>query len=488
VGRESRISSTTAGSSTASSGGSHTTDSSVSRSQAKPSLLQQHPSLAGSSWQAARAGGALPPRAAPPVLRVKALGKASGSGSAASSSQSQATKGAAAAPDASRVGWAASLRNAAKATAVAAVADHKPSSAATVGWSASLREKAAQADSIGHAHDTAADLLGSSVRRLYERQKLKITEDTLPVFTNSDLLEKPTKLDSGVYNTVYAVKLEDSEGHAFDAVFKPLGSHEDGWAAHRMGIPRDDPQIAMRNLATLSYAGRLGLDVIPDTRLGVLSPGQEGAKLGLVMERASGNAAASTTPSVFKRGDVVREVTKLQLLDHLTGQGDRHCGNYFIDVGSDHSAKVRGIDNDQAFGAKLTSPDGIKYVKDTAHIGYRGTSLPPVVDCEMASAIHRLSRGDIRRMLGDKLSEPEVKAALARHQGVTQHLAELSDQGRIISPSQWGHPAVQKLLTVENSYAARDRQYALIMQARARALAQQAAQAGPQQGAPEQGP
>ena len=318
---------------------------------------------------------------------------------------------------------------------------------------------------------SAEESLRSSVRLLYEKLNLKITEDTRPDFTNANLVDQPTKLGAGQFHTVFAVKLEGSDGKSFDGVFKPLGAERKGWAAQAMGIPKDDPQVAMRNLATLSYAKKLGIDVIPDTRLAVLSTGPESKKLGLVMARASGTQAAGADPALFGRADVCAELTKLQLLDHLTGQGDRHGGNYFIDAKSGRPARVTGIDNDQCFGAKLTRPDSIRYAKDRAHVGFHGTSLPPVVDREMAAKITALTPGGISQMLGDKLTKPEVQAAIARHQGVTQHLAELSQQGRVISSSKWGRSSVQKLLTPMNSYLARDRERALAVQARLRAQA-----------------
>ena len=53
---------------------------------------------------------------------------------------------------------------------------------------------------------------------------------------------------------------------------------------------------------------------------------------------------------------MIRELTKLQLLDQLTGQGDRHRGNYFVDIqgsGNKVTVKVTGIDNDLCFGSKI---------------------------------------------------------------------------------------------------------------------------------------
>ncbi len=297
---------------------------------------------------------------------------------------------------------------------------------------------------------------------LYQGLNLKVTADTLPTFTNADLVGKPTKLGSGTFNTVYAVQLKKPDGSKFNGVFKPLGNVENGWVAAATGIPKHDPQIAMRNIATLSYAQKLGIDVIPDTRVAVLATDLSGPKLGLVMERASGKPAAEVDAALLDRADVRAEVTKLQLLDHLTGQGDRHGQNFFIDVGADGRAKVTGIDNDQCFGARLTDPNGIKYGKGRTNYGFRGTSLPPVVDTEMAAKIKSLTHDDIRGMLGDKLGSAEVQAAIARHEGVKQHIAKLEAQNLVIAPADWNKPHVTKLLDSGNSYVGRERQNALV--------------------------
>ncbi len=217
----------------------------------------------------------------------------------------------------------------------------------------------------------------------------------------------------------------------------------------------------MRNIATVCYAKKLGLDVIADTRLAVIDTGRGilDPDLGLIMERASGKPAAQTDARLLTRPDVCAEVTKLQLLDHLTGQGDRHDKNYFINIEPNGRAKVMGIDNDQCFGKSLTAPDAIEPF-DTMD-GFHGTALPPVVDTEMADAIDKLTKRDIRWMLGDKLNEAEIKAAISRHQGVKDHIAQLRNADMVIEPEQWGRADVQQLLNAQNSYVGRERERAL---------------------------
>jgi hypothetical protein len=74
-----------------------------------------------------------------------------------------------------------------------------------------------------------------------------------------------------------------------DGVFKPLSNEEGGGVALATGIPRYNPQIAIRNLATLDYSKALGFDVVADTKVALITPpGERQPKLGLMMERAQG--------------------------------------------------------------------------------------------------------------------------------------------------------------------------------------------------------
>ncbi|GKT23835.1 hypothetical protein AVHM3334_12900 [Acidovorax sp. SUPP3334] len=303
-----------------------------------------------------------------------------------------------------------------------------------------------------------------SIDHLYGRLKLKKTAETLPAFTDAQVHTPPTRMGAGKFNTVFAVKLNHPDGSVFNGVFKPLRTKARGFASGMSGIPRDDPQTAMRNLSTLAYAKKLGFDVIVDTRVALLDVGAGPVKpaLGLLMEKARGVPAAKTKSDILNRPQVCAELTKLQLLDHLTGQGDRHLNNYFIHIHGDGRARVTGIDNDQCFGHKLTDPAGIQRVRgDPSRKGFRGTGLPPVVDVDMARAIDALTQDDIRSMLGDKLDEAEVGASIQRLQGVKSHIAQLRKQGRVIGPQAWRQPWVQALLAPENSYVGRQRDRAL---------------------------
>ena len=53
-------------------------------------------------------------------------------------------------------------------------------------------------------------------------------------------------------------------------------------------------------------------------------------------------------------GGLIRGLNRLEWLDLIAGQGDRHGRNYMIDVRSDLTVSVKGIDNDMCFTAYRT--------------------------------------------------------------------------------------------------------------------------------------
>lgn len=292
--------------------------------------------------------------------------------------------------------------------------------------------------------------------RLYRELNLKLTDETKPKFDWSSVRGEMKPLGAGAFNTVYSVPLQKPDGASFKGVFKPLNAFEGGWVAVETGVPPHDPQIAMRNLATCAYAGKLGFDVVPETSVALLDVpdpyGRRQRKLGLVMEQAEGRTIRDTPKSQLDNIELAREVTKLQLLDHLCGQGDRHGNNYFVSTRPDGSVKVTGVDNDQCFGAKLTDPNGIRDDYREGR-GFRGTLMPPVVDRQMADAILGLSNDDLQEMLGSKLSAPEVTAAQQRLAGVQNHIMKLQGEGKVLPQWDW---SVTNHLSFDNSYMVRD--------------------------------
>ncbi len=183
------------------------------------------------------------------------------------------------------------------------------------------------------------------------------------------------ELGKGGLNTVTLVKYNDGT----ERVFKPEAAGRIG--VTRMPLLSDMPmsvQLTTLNLATMRTARAFGLeDTVVKTTAGV-----HDGQYGLFMEKAKGVSAAKftrtktveslansgeytlkdidelkkTNPGEARRitGELMRQTTRLEWLDILAGQGDRHCENFFVHVGKDGNVSVKGIDNDTAFSTTRT--------------------------------------------------------------------------------------------------------------------------------------
>lgn len=200
--------------------------------------------------------------------------------------------------------------------------------------------------------------------------------DIDPGLDDANLVEAH-KLGSGAANTVYSVSYKNGETY----VFKPEAPGRDGMenlVVGDAGAYDDAQQVSQLNIATTKAASALGAeDVMVKTSVGV-----HNGQYGLFMEKAPGATAAD-----FRRGDkagadglssteiqalpaqekqavkagLMRGLNRLQWLDIVTGQADRHAGNYLMEVkrnpeGADEkfAVKVTGIDNDACYSSWRT--------------------------------------------------------------------------------------------------------------------------------------
>jgi len=127
-----------------------------------------------------------------------------------------------------------------------------------------------------------------------------------------------------------------------------------------------------------------------------------------------------------------RDLTKLQWLDCLTGQVDRHGHNYFVetDPAGTTVLGVKGIDNDMAFGAQV----GADRLAGADH----RQPMPKVVDRETFDAFHRLTDSDIDHMCAG-LTPAEIRATKDRLTAIKAQMAEISKApvGVIASLEGW---------------------------------------------------
>jgi hypothetical protein len=149
----------------------------------------------------------------------------------------------------------------------------------------------------------------------------------------------------------------------------------------------------------------------------------------------------------FEDANLRCKLTKLQWLDALTGQIDRHPGNYFIGYDEeDGSLRVWGVDNDMAFG---TRPVDL----DHDELAY-SARLPKVIDQSTFDALIELKPEDIDTACAG-LPAAQIEATKVRLDYIQKKILkfdkpEYPNEGRVLpddSP-EWSSPNVSELLGV----------------------------------------
>jgi hypothetical protein len=125
-------------------------------------------------------------------------------------------------------------------------------------------------------------------------------------------------------------------------------------------------------------------------------------------------------------------LSNLQVLDLITGQVDRHPGNYFIDMNTDTRAVrgVQGIDNDLAFGKNITD------VNQLASSESQAVKLPKVVDSALAQRIlgpPGITPDDVADAVKGLLTTEEIDALKQRYVQVKAHIQSLATQQQLAS-------------------------------------------------------
>ena len=161
-----------------------------------------------------------------------------------------------------------------------------------------------------------------------------------------------------------------------ELVFKPEFDSRIGLSTMVLasgGAYKDTQNTANLNLATQDTAKAFGCEDL----VVKYSVGSHDGQFGFFMEKAKGfsgeemgiknkDEGDGITPAALKtitdpaerskiQGQVAKKLNKLQWLDLITGQGDRHWNNYFVHIDkTTHDVSVKAIDNDASFSANRT--------------------------------------------------------------------------------------------------------------------------------------
>ena len=230
------------------------------------------------------------------------------------------------------------------------------------GARARLRQGAVQgADEIDRGENSLSSLVEAKARGFKPG-------DVDPAADDSNVVESKT-LGSGAAGTTYLLTTKSGG----KLVFKPELDSRIGLGDLMLGKGKaylNAQQTANLNLATQDTARAFGCeDVVVK-----YSVGSHNGQFGIFMEKAKGIPGSGFTrrsssggggipPAELHRiadpaeqakikGAIARKLNQLMWLDLVTGQGDRHWGNYFVHIDrATHEVTVKGIDNDASFSA-----------------------------------------------------------------------------------------------------------------------------------------
>ena len=269
-------------------------------------------------------------------------------------------------------------------------------------------------------------------------------------FVDSNLKGK-RQLGKGGMNTVFEMDYGDKGTKVWkeDQNVDYLSHLHNGG---RVGIPSEKPEYSKRAVAMYRLDQLLGADVIPPTDFSVHK-----GKFGTVMDLAPGKAIVdflekkSDDYSLNKDGAVQfkkklaenqkfkKALAKLQLLDALAGQVDRHLGNVHVDYdeSSDNLKSFKGIDNDMAFGKKHKYIHKVFGKEQPLRGGYlMGNSehLARIknIDQKFAQKLIDLDSEKLKEILKDLLEESEVEATCKRLDQLQKYLKDKKNESKIV--------------------------------------------------------
>lgn len=212
----------------------------------------------------------------------------------------------------------------------------------------------------------------------------------------------------------------------------------DGHAADRV---TRDLNLITRSVASSEVSKALNLNSIVDEAYGRSPDGtpinvsamSQGTQV-MSTTKVDGLTIQTSAEFNFADPEIQKGLYNLEAVDYLTGQIDRHGGNFFINP---ENGAVQGIDNDLCFGTKPLS----EAVKDEA-VGGKAVGSPPLYYHEdTARRILELSLERLEATLravnsptgNNALTNEEIQGALQRLDTMKQdiHMARLD--GRVVT-------------------------------------------------------
>lgn len=313
--------------------------------------------------------------------------------------------------------------------------------------------------------------------------------------------ENPNNYNDQNINTGAAAKSGDLMGKKFkEGFFSPehikkfsgnvgVKLNENSFASRSENakVNEVETNVANRNVATSRIANLLGAGglVEQSTNVKIHDKASNTIKKGSLMTKSKGDEALESVKTtiwsrmaritdVQEREELAKskispilqkELSSLQVLDYICGQGDRHRANYFLETGDDKNKQythVHGIDNDCSFSTRVDAETVLKEqnqgVYDVAQhhrmvVDASGNLTIPHMDKQLATNILNLKEEEVRFALKDLLEEQFIDYTVQRlrllQKGIRTELQKEKSE-IFIEGGQWNDKTLEDF--VQQSY------------------------------------
>jgi hypothetical protein len=286
--------------------------------------------------------------------------------------------------------------------------------------------------------------------------------------------KKLRALGKGAVSETHVAEMKDGR----QGVFKGEGALPD--ECYGYGVDLDHSMSSSREVLSSKVSEMLGSDVIAKSEYGEVE-GQRGA----FMDFAEGGLGVKTLDMPENLDDesarkgselglltpkggwlqsqgldysdpvLQQKLIELQINDSITGQVDRHIGNYHVQKGEDGKVTgLTGFDNDGSFAPQYEKNSDLQ--RDDGSRRGHTVGLPPLMDESQAKRIEELDPVAVYQEVAKHLTEEEGTAAMLRVWELQTHVQKLRDEGRIVK--EWNDETYRMLREAgtDNSYVARD--------------------------------
>jgi hypothetical protein len=254
-------------------------------------------------------------------------------------------------------------------------------------------------------------------------------------------LNEVTKFETKSAGTGFFKKDKASLDHYWDmndpknkpvvgADFRDKQTFDEYALTRDFGMSPEDPHFARKATASARIDKLLGTHVLADTHMATKTVG--GKKVfGSFQQAADGKELAEATKVLNKHKEadggagklsmadqkLMRELSKLTMVDALCGQIDRHFGNVFVAQNAKGNAtQIKGIDHDLSFPTKNF---------DLTKITNKYKGLGKHMDAEAAEMLMALEPSVLRGVVEDLLTDEEIKALLERLEALKKAVKQM---------------------------------------------------------------